>query len=380
MTLEFTLLMPCLNESETLATCIRKAHQGARAANITAYEVLIADNGSTDGSQAIATAEGARVVNVPTRGYGAALIAGINAAHGSYVIMGDADDSYDWSAITLFVEQLRAGHDLVMGTRLRGKILPGAMPWLHRWLGNPVLTFIGNLLFRARLSDYHCGLRGFQREAIQRLDLHTSGMEFATEMVIKAVLAKLRITEVPITYSPDGRSRPPHLRTWRDGWRHLSFMLVLSPSWVFMLPGLLLILFGILINLLVLPGPFPIGSIILDVHTLLVGNIGLLLGVELITFGIVARTFAVVMNLLPGIADYRWFSLNNGLLLGAGVLILACIPLFQAVRLWGEARFGPLDYQITLRVLIPGVTLAMLGMHIIFASFVLGLIRLRRSD
>lgn len=382
MTVELTLLMPCLNEAETLATCIRKAHLGAQQAGAQGYEILIADNGSTDGSRDIALAEGARVVEIPTRGYGAALLGGIDAAQGSYILMGDADDSYDWSAISAFLERLRQGDDLVMGTRLKGHILPNAMPPLHRWLGNPVLTFIGNRLFGCHVSDFHCGMRGFRADRMRGLNLHTTGMEFASEMVIRASLEHFRMSEVPITYYPDGRSRAPHLRTWRDGWRHLSFMLLMSPLWLFAIPGLLLIVFGLLANILILPGTFFIGNVGLDVHTLLVANVGLMVGVQLLAFGILGRLFAYREELLPGHPRFLgWldaFSLNNGLVLGALVVMIGLIPMVHSVWLWLDASLGNLNYQIVLRWLIPGLTLTVIGVQIIFSSFMLALMTFRK--
>lgn len=378
VTLELTLLMPCLNEAETLATCIRKAHLGAQRAGISAYEILIADNGSTDGSREIALAEGARVIAIPARGYGAALLGGIQSAQGRYILMGDADDSYDWSALTAFVERLRAGDELVMGTRIKGRILAGAMPPLHRWLGNPVLTFIGNWLFGCRVSDFHCGMRGFQADKMRSLELRTNGMEFASEMVIRASLSQFTISEVPIVYYPDGRSRPPHLRTWRDGWRHLSFMLLMSPLWLFVVPGITLMAFGLLANLLILPGTFFIGRIALDVHTLLVGNVALMVGVQLLAFGILGRTFAYQQHLLPQpprlLAFMNAFSLNNGLLLGALIVLVGLIPMAHSVQLWLNVSFGSLNYQVVLRWLIPGLTLCVIGIQIIFSSFMLALL------
>ncbi|MSX34697.1 MAG: glycosyltransferase, partial [Actinobacteria bacterium] len=256
--MELSVVLPCLNEAETLAVCIRKARASMNELGIDG-EVVIADNGSTDGSQDIARSEGARVVDVPTRGYGAALIAGITDAKGTFVIMGDADDSYDLSNLGPFIEALRGGAELVMGNRFAGGIAPGAMPALHRYLGNPVLTAVGRVLFRSPVKDFHCGLRGFRRDAILELDLRTTGMEFASEMVVKATLNKLTIVEVPTTLSPDGRSRPPHLRTWRDGWRHLRFLLLYSPKWLFLYPGIVVFLLGLILGGALLRGPINVG-------------------------------------------------------------------------------------------------------------------------
>lgn len=378
MSVELSLIMPCLNEAETLATCIHKAHQGAKEAGVIEYEVVVVDNGSKDGSQEIAIAEGARVVNAPIRGYGSALQAGIQAAKGKYVIMGDADDSYDWSAIAPFVERLRAGWEMVIGTRLKGDIKPGAMPFLHRWLGNPILTAIGNIMFGTRISDYHCGMRGFQRNAMLDLDLHTPGMEFATEMVVRAAMKKKSITEVPIIYYPDGRARKPHLRTWSDGWRHLSFMLVLSPNWVFLLPGFLLISAGLIGNLLLLPGPRSFGSIILDIHTLLVISVFMIIGSQIVGLWIVARMFAANNHILPAPGLIKYFSkadpLKSGVLLGVLLNVLGIILLAESVRQWSLVGFGGLEYKTTLRLVIPGLISSALGMQFFFTSFVLSLL------
>ena len=269
--------MPCLNEAETLAICVRKARGFLDASRIQG-EVIVADNGSQDGSVAIALQEGARIVPVAARGYGAALLGGIADARGRYIIMGDADDSYDFSDLGTFVEQLRAGADLVVGNRFRGGIAPGAMPLLHRYLGNPILSFLGRLFFFVKIGDFHCGLRGFNRDRILALGLRTTGMEFASEMVVRSALAGYRIAEVPTTLRPDGRSRPPHLRTWRDGWRHLRFLLMYSPRWLFFYPGLALLAFGLIGTVLLLPGRFYIGSVGIDIHTFIVACISILLG------------------------------------------------------------------------------------------------------
>ena len=304
--LELSIVMPCLNEIETLATCIDKAQRFLLDSGIDG-EVIIADNGSTDGSIEAATAHGARVVHVPMRGYGAALGAGIAAARGRFVIMGDSDDSYDFSRLLPFVEQLRGGADLVMGNRFRGGIAAGAMPLLHRYLGNPVLSFIGRLFFRIPVGDFHCGLRGFRRDRIADLGLTTTGMEFASEMVVHSALAGLAIREVPTTLSPDGRSRPPHLRTWRDGWRHLRFLLLFSPRWLFLYPGLLIMALGAVLVFTLLPGPMPLTQhVTLDIHSIVVGCLAVLIGAQCLSFGIIARRFAASFR--HRIASCAWPS------------------------------------------------------------------------
>lgn len=378
---ELTILLPCLNEAETLAECIRQAHAGARAAEAGGYEILVADNGSTDGSAAVAAQEGARVVQVPVRGYGSALMDGIRAARGRFVIMGDADGSYDFGLVPAFVERLRAGDQLVMGTRLRGTILPGAMPPLHRYLGNPVLTWIGNVLFRSGLSDFHCGLRGFARAPILSLGLRTLGMEFASEMVIRASLGGLRVSEIPITYYPDKRSRSPHLRTWRDGWRHLSFMLLYSPRWVFLYPGTVLSLLGLIGTALLLLGPVRIGHVVFDVSSLMAFSTVALVGLQLILLGFFARVYAARMGLLPRQARLETFldrfSLGYGLLAGAAIILTGTAVLAIGVSIWGRAGFGTLDYERILRVVIPGALLVLAGVQILFSSFVLSLLGIR---
>ncbi|GJL73563.1 MAG: dolichol-P-glucose synthetase [Nitrosomonas sp.] len=381
---EFTLLMPCLNEQETLAICIQKAHRGAENAGITSYEVLISDNGSSDGSQQIAQSLGARVVHTSERGYGAAIRQGISEAFGKFVIMADADDSYDWSSISEFVEKLRQGHDLVVGTRLKGEIKPNAMPFLHRYLGNPVLTFFGNLFYRVNLSDFHCGMRGFRKDAIQELGLNTSGMEFASEMLIKSAQADLKRAEVPITLYPDGRSRPPHLRTWRDGWRHLRFMLLFSPRWLFIYPGIIASIIGLTIMLLLIPGLVAVGGVEFDVHTLLIGAMLLVVGTQTIGIGVIARVTAARLGLLPtNIAlekKLERFSLELGLTIGLLLFLFGILAISAAVFQWGQTNFGPLDYQHTLRILIPGVTLCTLGLQAFFFSFLVSLFDLPVTD
>lgn len=375
--LELTCLMPCLDEAETLATCVEKALRGLAELGIEG-EVLVADNGSTDGSQEIAAAAGARVVPVPTRGYGAALAGGIAVARGRFVIMGDADDSYDWSNLGPLVAALREGADLVMGCRLPkggGTILPGAMPFLHRWLGNPGLSFVGRVLFGCPVTDFHCGLRGFRRNRMRELDLRTTGMEFASEMVIKATLHGLRIAEVPITLHPDGRSRPPHLRTWRDGWRHLRFMLLFAPHWLFTLPGGLAMLLGGAGFLAVLPGPLFIGGVGLDVHSMLVFAFAALLGLQLVCFGLSARVFAIREGLLPDdpwlLGILRRWTLEVGLLLGLALGAGGVALLLAAVRAWAAVDYGEFDYETGLRLVIPAVSLMAFGVQVFFTSFFL---------
>lgn len=375
---ELTVLMPCLNEAETLATCIAKAKSYFQRAGIRG-EVLIADNGSTDGSQDIARGLGARVLDVPVKGYGAALGGGIADARGRYVIMGDSDDSYDFSNLDLFVEELRAGADLVMGNRFRGGIKPGAMPPLHRYLGNPVLSFIGRIFFNSPVRDFHCGLRGFRRQSILALDLRTSGMEFASEMVVKATLHGLRITEVPTVLSPDGRSRQPHLRSWRDGWRHLRFLLIYSPSWLFLYPGLGVLLLGCLGLAALLTGPVVINGTTFDVHTMLISSLMILLGVQLVSFAVLAREYAVAHRLLP-LRPPSWIealSLETWLITGGLLCVSGLVAIAIATLIWEHTGFGPLTEQPTMRFVIPGVTATVIGVHLMFAGFFRSVLKLR---
>jgi hypothetical protein len=343
-------------------------------------EVILADNGSTDGSQALAVEEGARVVAVSARGYGNAIRGGIAGARGRFLIMGDADQSYDFSHLPRFLECLRDGAGLVMGNRFLGGIAEGAMPWKNRYIGNPVLSFLGRLLCRAPVGDFHCGLRGFSLEAYRRMDLHTTGMEFASEMVIKASLLGLRIDEVPTVLRPDGRGRPPHLRPWRDGWRHLRFMLLFSPRWLFLYPGLALFLSGLLAMALLLPGPRHLGRIELDVHTLLFASIGVLMGFQSMAFAVLSKSFAMRAGLRPREERFERLmelvSLETGLIAGC-LLVLAGICLsVGAVWLWKEHGFGALQPSQTLRWVIPGGLCISLGCELILASFFLGVIQL----
>jgi glycosyltransferase involved in cell wall biosynthesis len=379
--LELSVVMPCLNEAETLASCIAKARQSMAELDICG-EVIVADNGSTDGSQAIAAAMGARLVSVEARGYGNALMGGIAAARGAYIIMGDADDSYDFATLAPFVERLREGYDLVMGNRFAGQIKPGAMPALHRYFGNPLLTGIGQLLFHSQCGDFHCGIRGFRRDMVMELDLRTTGMEFASEMVVKATLHQLQIAEVPVTLSPDGRSRPPHLRSWRDGWRHLRFLLLYSPAWLFFYPGALLIALGLLVGAWLMPGPRHIRGIVLDVHTLLYAGLAIVIGFQAMLFAVLTKIFAINEGLLPEDARLRKVlrsvTLEMGLLAGCGLLLAGMAGSIYAFGAWKTQAFGSLDPIRTLRIVIPSVTLLALGCQIVLSSFFLSILRMQR--
>lgn len=378
--LELTILMPCLNEAETLAICIDKAQGFLKRTGISG-EVLVADNGSSDGSQDIAQLHGARVEPVSERGYGAALLGGIRAAQGRYVIMGDADDSYDFSQLENFVAKLREGYDLVMGNRFKGGIAAGAMPPLHRYLGNPVLSGIGRLFFTSQIGDFHCGLRGFNRESMQRIGLRTTGMEFASEMVVKATLQQLRITEVPTTLAKDGRNRPPHLRSWRDGWRHLRFLLMYAPRWLFLYPGLFLILLGVGLIALVLPGPLQVGTIVFDVHTLLLGSAALLTGTEILLFFLLAKQYAISSGILPEGTNFRLYreitTLERAVLLGAILVLGGLIGIGWAILAWQAIGFGQLDYAKMMRLLVPSIAALALGVQIVMASFLSGILDLK---
>ncbi|MEG4572719.1 glycosyltransferase family 2 protein [Microcoleus sp. N3A4] len=381
-TLELSILMPCLNEAETLEICIEKAQKFLRELDIVG-EVIIADNGSTDGSQDIATRMGARVVPVAAKGYGSALMGGIIAARGVYIIMGDADDSYNFSNLGAFVNKLREGFDLVMGNRFQGGIKPGAMPPLHKYLGNPVLTWVGQLLFASPVGDFHCGLRGFRRDSILKLDLQTTGMEFASEMVVKASLYTLRITEVPTVLSPDGRSRPPHLRTWRDGWRHLRFLLLYSPRWLFLYPGVALIIWGLIVGIWLLPGTQKIGSISFDVHTLLYAAIAIIIGFQAVTFAFFTKVFAISEKLLPEDPKlnkiFRYVTLETGLIVGVTLIFIGIVGSFLSLTIWRETAFGSLDPSKTLRLVIPSLTCLTVGLQMVLSSFFLSVLGLKRK-
>jgi len=381
---ELTILMPCLNEAETLAGCIAKARAGLERAGLRG-EVLVADNGSTDGSVAIAAQAGARVVAVLEKGYGSALRGGIAAARGKWIIMGDADDSYDFSRIEGFVEKFRQGFDLVMGCRLPsggGVIAPGAMPWKNRWLGNPTLSFIGRLLFKCPARDFHCGLRGFTKDACRQMELKTTGMEFASEMVIKATLKSLRIAEVPITLHPDGRSRPPHLKPWRDGWRHLRFMLIYSPRWLFLVPGLLLGVLGAVAGAALAFAPIRVGNVEFSTGTLTVACMSVIIGVQLVAF--FTKVFAIGEGLLaqdPKFSKvFKTFTLEKGIGLGLAILLLGLGLLLRGVWIWKRAGYGLLSYEDNMRRLLPAVTLIVVAIQTVFSSFFMSVLGLKTDS
>lgn len=381
---EITVLMPCLNEAETLAACIEEAQSAITAAKVKG-EVLIADNGSTDGSQDIARKLGARVVDVENKGYGSALIGGIQAANSTYILMGDADQSYDFSHMPRFLPKLREGADLVMGCRMPrggGTIEAGAMPWKHRWIGNPVLSALGKIFFHSPADDFHCGLRAFNREAILALNLCTPGMEFASEMVVKATLSKLRIEQVPTTLRPDGRSRAPHLRSWRDGWRHLRFMLLYSPNWLFVMPGLLLLFAGFFGFFYLLPEPRSIGDVTFDLNSLIVFSMLAIVGVQLSGFGVMIKVHAINSGIWPG--DPRWLRVARGrsvdyaLLLGGVIFLVGFGYLISAINGWRATGFSELDYQSSLRTVIPAITFIALGLQTVFTSFAIAVLGMER--
>ncbi len=382
--IELSVVMPCLNEADTLETCIAKARGALDAAGI-AGEIVVADNGSTDGSVAIAERLGARVVHVRERGYGSALLGGIDAARGRFVLMGDADDSYDFRELPRFVAKLREGADLVQGCRLPrggGEIRPGAMPILHRWIGNPWLTAMARTMFRTPIHDAYCGMRAFTKSFYERLFLRCTGMEFAIEMLVKASLHGGRIAEVPITLHPDGRrSHGPHLRTFRDGWRSVRFFFMYSPRWLFLIPGAVLIALGLLGYAVALPGVRLFG-VSFDAHSLLVSSLAVLLGYQALLFAIFAKTFGVTEGLLPEDPRVRRFfqvaRLERGLLLGAGVFVAGGALLATAAAQWRAAGFGDLDYAKTMRWVVPGVTLAALGFQTVLASFLVSILGMAR--
>ena len=379
--LDLSVVMPCLNEALTLATCIRKAQAAIAELGIRG-EIIVADNGSTDGSQALAESLGARVVSIETKGYGSALRGGIAAANGTWVAMGDADDSYDFTQLPDFLAKLEEGYDLVMGNRFHGGIRPGAMPFLHRFLGNPGLSWLGRLFFNCPVGDFQCGLRAFRKDSIDALELQTIGMEFSTEMVVKATLFKLRIAEIPTTLSPDGRDRPPHLRTWRDGWRYLRFLLLYSPRWLFLYPGIVSFFLGIAICGWLLPGPQRIGGVTLDYDTMLVGAMAALIGFQSVNFAVFTKLFAITEGLLPQDRRlnklFRYVTLEVGLLVGAA-LAFAGVGIWAAgLNYWRIRSFGPLDADHVLRIAIPGLLSLTLGIEVVLSSFFLSILGMAR--
>ena len=380
--LEVSIVMPCLNEAQTVAGCVRMAlgfleRHGLRG------EVIVADNGSMDGSPEVAAKAGARVVPVAEKGYGSALLGGVAAARGSWIVMGDADASYDFSALEGFIDRLRTGADLVMGNRFLGGVKPGAMPVLNRFLGNPVLTGLGRLFFRSPVGDFHCGLRAFTRAAFMRMDLQTTGMEFASEMVVKATLLGLRVEEVPTSLAPAGRLRPPHLRPWRDGWRHLRFMLLYSPRWLFLVPGLLLMTVGLAVGGWLWPEPRRVGSVTFDVHTMLFAAGAVLVGFQAVWFAVFTKIFAVLEGLVPPDPRldrlFRFATLEKGLAVGAVLLLAGVFGALRAVMVWQQESFGPLEPGRMLRLIIPSVLALALGCQVILASFFLSVLGLRRK-
>ena len=378
---ELSVVMPCLNEAATVGVCVLKATQALERHGVCG-EVIVADNGSTDGSQQLAREAGARVVPVERRGYGTALQAGIAAARGQFVLMGDADDTYDFSQLDRFVAKLREGYDLVMGNRFQGQILPGAMPPLHRYLGNPVLTGLGRLFFKSPVGDFHCGLRAFRKDAIERLGLRTLGMEFASEMVVKASRFGLRITEIPTTLAPDRRDRPPHLRTWSDGWRHLRFLLLYSPRWLFLYPGIALFALGIALSGALLPGPLKIGNVVFDVHTLLFAAMAILIGFQSVVFATFTKIFAISEGLLPEDRRlsriFRYITLETGLIVGVLLILAGAGAWVLGLEYWRIRQFGPLDPEKTLRIVIPGVVCFTLGFQVVLSSFFLSVLGMSR--
>jgi glycosyltransferase involved in cell wall biosynthesis len=381
--IELSIVMPCLNEAETIGTCIRKAKSFLQENGVDG-EVIVADNGSTDGSDEIAESLGARVVHVPEKGYGNALIGGIAVARSKYVIVGDADDSYDFLSLGPFLAKLREGYDLVMGNRFKGGIEPGAMPPLHRYLGNPTLSGIGRLFFKSPVGDFHCGLRGFKREPIEKLNLRATGMEFASEMVVKATMHDLRIAEVPTSLAKDGRSRPPHLKSWKDGWRHLRFLLISSPRWLFFYPGILMTVVGSAAMLAwIITGPIRIGHIGFAINTMLLAALLIVLGVQTIYFAIFSKVYGVTTHLLPSkrIIDsfLRVYTLELGLLIGGFICLLGVSGLITTFVIWGKDAFGALVPNNIMRISIPSFTLTVAGVQTIFACFFLSVLELNKD-
>lgn len=380
---ELTILMPCLNEVETLAVCIKKA-KAFLEQNFIQGEVLVADNGSTDGSRKIAVNEGARLIEVSQRGYGSALISGCNSAKGQYVIMGDADDSYDFSNLMPFLQKLREGYDLVMGNRFAGGIEEGAMPWSHRYIGNPVLSFIGRLFFKSNIKDFHCGLRGYNCESIKKLNLKTTGMEYASEMVVKAELNHLKIAEVPTTLSKDGRSRPPHLRTFRDGWRHLKFLFMYAPNWLFFYPGVFMLSLGIVGGIVLTVGQIAVSHVVFSIHTLLYCVFFIIIGFNIIDMFFLIKLYAYNHQFLPrGGSSVDWntkLKEDYFIFVGFILILLGIILSLFALKYWKNLNYSELVPEVMMRIIIPAVTLLEIGIQSIISGFAMGILKVKQED
>jgi glycosyltransferase involved in cell wall biosynthesis len=384
MQTELSIVIPCLNEAKSLPYCLQKANDYL-SQNKIAGEIIVVDNGSTDESVKIATKMNAIVVDEPEKGYGNALMTGIKKANGKYVIMGDADDSYDFSNLSPFIELLRKGYDLVNGNRFKGEIQKTAMPFLHRYLGNPILNFIAQLFFSIRVGDFQCGLRAFDREKILQLDLRATGMEFSSEMIVKAALAKLKLTEIPIVLYPDKRNSPSHLRTWRDGWRYLRFLLLYSPHWLFLVPGIFILLLGLFGSVFLVMGPVEIGNKKMDVHTLVYTSAFFLIGFQFISFYFFSRLYAATHFLLPYQQKFldsfqRYFHLERGLLAGLFLFIAGVVFLIKSVLYWKNVHFGDLDPFVVLRWVVPSATLLVLGLQVVISCFYLSFLTIKSSD
>jgi glycosyltransferase involved in cell wall biosynthesis len=376
--IELSIVMPCLNESKTLGTCIQKAEMFLQRDSVNG-EIIIADNGSTDGSTSIAEEMGARLVNVEKKGYGAALMGGIAIARGKYIIMGDADDSYNFSDLTPILNHLRQGYDLVMGNRFKGGILPGAMPFLHHYIGNPVLSWLGRLFYKAPIGDFHCGMRGFNKSSYEKWELQTSGMEFASEMIVKAMQFNHRIAEVPTVYSPDGRGHPSHLHTWRDGWRHLRFLLLFSPDWLFIIPGVSLLILGFLLILALVSGPIQIGALHFDLHYVILGSLMVLLGAQVISIGVYAKTFSITNHFIKSDVFIRWFlkhfTLERGIIIGGLIFLVGLVIDSMILYQWVMSGFGTLG---RIREAILAMTLMVIGAQLVFSAFFISILQIQK--
>ena len=379
---ELSIVMPCLNEQETLAICIKKA-QGFLKTHQVVGEIIVADNGSEDGSQKIAKEQGVRLIIVKDKGYGNALKAGINSAIGKYVIMADADNSYNFAALMPFLEKLREGFDMVIGNRFKGGIEKGAMPFLHRYLGNPILSYMGRLFYEVKIKDFHCGLRGFSKEAFNQMNLRTSGMEFASEMIVKSRLNNLQITEVPTRLHRDGRSRKPHLNTWSDGWRHLRFLMLYSPQWLFLIPATILMVIGSISSFILMIKPVVVNGITFDIHTLIYTFSLILIGFQFMVFYALTKIFAVENGLLPKSKRYnrlfKYINLEKGLVLGFLLLILGIILSFKGLFVWQDTQFGNLSPSYSFRIIIPAVFTLLLGIQVILFSLFFSILGLEKS-